>query len=381
MSSCVWPCVVSHRFDLFFSFECLYFLSILFISSVLLIILHVVETAEQKNPCAHAEWGVLPRGDTQPSHRLGAQPARQLRLLRNFCSDLPEWIRHIDTEPSYSCDAELDDELIGEALSSPQFTKEREAPANVRQTYHSHEESLLPSQSLSVGHVRTGDPCTNRVQICLKKRKSSRDLENERTRTLLERQKEQFLAEVRSEIQKRELQAERDRRRIQEINWNYWFSANGRVWPIQARSITTSRRAIRTKSGSSWNSYQEYARHGRIAEKSRVNGPGTFKKKIDWRPKHKLWSWEPEFRNYRMKSICMNDSRDFKDSESVRSGPSHVPNQPALLPPCRDPGGLLSRNNQPPDIWNSQGTSGNVFANPPSVFFVTFSRRIQSLDF
>ena len=61
---------------------------------------------------------------------------------------------------------------------------------------------------------------------------------------------------------------------------------------------------------------------------------------------------------------CMNDSRDFKDAESVRGGPSHVPSQPALLPPYRDPGGLLSRNNQPPDIWNSQSLSGNVFANP-----------------
>ena len=60
----------------------------------------------------------------------------------------------------------------------------------------------------------------------------------------------------------------------------------------------------------------------------------------------------------------MNDSRDFKDAESVRSGPSHVPSQPALLPPHRDPWRLLSRNNQPPDIWNSQGISGNVFAIP-----------------
>ena len=25
---------------------------------------------------------------------------------------------------------------------------------------------------------------------------------------------------------------------------------------------------------------------------------------------------------------CMNDSRDSKDAESVRSGPSHVPSQP-----------------------------------------------------
>ena len=35
---------------------------------------------------------------------------------------------------------------------------------------------------------------------------------------------------------------------------------------------------------------------------------------------------------------CLNDSRVFKDAESVRSGLSHVPSQPALFPPCRDPG-------------------------------------------
>ena len=63
---------------------------------------------------------------------------------------------------------------------------------------------------------------------------------------------------------------------------------------------------------------------------------------------------------------CINDSRVFKDAESVRSGPFHVPSQPALFPLYRGPGGLLSRNDQPPDIWNSQGISGNVFANPPA---------------
>ena len=60
----------------------------------------------------------------------------------------------------------------------------------------------------------------------------------------------------------------------------------------------------------------------------------------------------------------MNDLRDFKDAESVRRGPSHVPSQSAFFSPYRDPGGLLSRSNQPPDIWNSQGISGNFFANP-----------------
>ena len=40
---------------------------------------------------------------------------------------------------------------------------------------------------------------------------------------------------------------------------------------------------------------------------------------------------------------CMNDSRVFEDAESVRSGQPHVPSQPALFPPFRDPGGMLSR--------------------------------------
>ena len=72
---------------------------------------------------------------------------------------------------------------------------------------------------------------------------------------------------------------------------------------------------------------------------------------------------------------CLNDSRDFKDDESVSSGLSHVPSQPALIPPFRDPGGMLSRNDKPPDIWNAHGISGNVFCKSIGVF------SIQSLDF
>ena len=54
---------------------------------------------------------------------------------------------------------------------------------------------------------------------------------------------------------------------------------------------------------------------------------------------------------------CMNDSRDFKDVESERSGQSHVTSQAVFFPPFRDPGGMLSRslgmpsrNDGPPSI-------------------------------
>ena len=61
----------------------------------------------------------------------------------------------LDNLLSYSCDAEDDDEIIGKALSSPLFIQEREEPANLRQAYHSYEESLLPAQSI-FAHTSTG---------------------------------------------------------------------------------------------------------------------------------------------------------------------------------------------------------------------------------
>ena len=68
---------------------------------------------------------------------------------------------------------------------------------------------------------------------------------------------------------------------------------------------------------------------------------------------------------------CMNDSRDFQDAESVRSGQSHVANQPAFFPPHPVPGGMLSRSlgmpsrkDGPPSIWNTHGFAGHIFANP-----------------
>ena len=113
---------------------------------------------------------------------------------------------------------ELDDETIGRSLSSPLFIQERREPAGRRQAYHSPEESLLSSQSFSVCHSRTGRPVheLGSLSSCSRE-KPSRDSENERITILLERLKEQILAEVRTEIQKHEFQADSDRRSIQEL--------------------------------------------------------------------------------------------------------------------------------------------------------------------
>ena len=70
-------------------------------------------------------------------------------------SETPEIIfqeQSIDAVPSYLFDAELDDETFGRALSSPLFIQEREEPADRRQAYQSHLESLLPAQSFFRTH-------------------------------------------------------------------------------------------------------------------------------------------------------------------------------------------------------------------------------------
>ena len=68
---------------------------------------------------------------------------------------------------------------------------------------------------------------------------------------------------------------------------------------------------------------------------------------------------------------CMNDSKDFQDAESVRSGNSHVGSRPMSFPTHPIPEGMLRpsfislrRKEGLPCIWDTHGVSGNVFANP-----------------
>ena len=62
---------------------------------------------------------------------------------------------------------------------------------------------------------------------------------------------------------------------------------------------------------------------------------------------------------------CMNDSKDFQDAESIRSGDSHVTSQPGLFPKHPPFQGMLKpafisqrQIEEPPNIWD---ISGNVF--------------------
>ena len=83
---------------------------------------------------------------------------------------------------------------------------------------------------------------------------------------------------------------------------------------------------------------------------------------------------------------CMNDSKDFQEAESVRSGNSHVTSQPGVFPKHPPFVGLLrpsfsyrrDAHMGPPNIWDTSGISGNVFANPLASSWAPYPQELNS---
>ena len=83
---------------------------------------------------------------------------------------------------------------------------------------------------------------------------------------------------------------------------------------------------------------------------------------------------------------CMNDSKDFQDAESIRSGNFYVTSRPVSLPPHRIPEGMLrhsfmvpSRREGPPSIWDTWYV-GKRFCKSRCVIISTASSRIASME-
>ena len=82
---------------------------------------------------------------------------------------------------------------------------------------------------------------------------------------------------------------------------------------------------------------------------------------------------------------CMNDSKDFQDAESVRSGNSHVTSQPRVFPKHPPFEGMLRpsfisqrQTDGPPNIWDTSGISGNVFAHPQASSSAPYPQELNS---
>ena len=82
---------------------------------------------------------------------------------------------------------------------------------------------------------------------------------------------------------------------------------------------------------------------------------------------------------------CMNDSKDFQDAESIRSGNSHVTSPPGLFPRHPPFQGMLKpafvsqrQTEEPPNIWDTSSISGNVFAHPQTSSSAPYPQELNS---
>ena len=82
---------------------------------------------------------------------------------------------------------------------------------------------------------------------------------------------------------------------------------------------------------------------------------------------------------------CMNDSRDFRDAESICSGNPHVTSPPGLFPRHPPFEGLLKpafisqrQTEEPPNIRDTSGISGNVFAHPQASSSAPYPQELNS---
>ena len=81
----------------------------------------------------------------------------------------------------------------------------------------------------------------------------------------------------------------------------------------------------------------------------------------------------------------MNDSKDFMDAESICSGNPHVTSPPGLFPRHPPFEGLLKpafisqrQTEEPPNIRDTSGISGNVFAHPQTSSSAPYPQELNS---
>ena len=220
-----------------------------------------------------------------------------------------------------------------------------------RNTYSAHSKFSENTQAEKVVD-RSGKP-------------EERNSSNAQIRTLLDEQRQMIIAEYCEKIGHHELQAadaEEERRILREGLWRQQMDFR----EVHQQSLTEMEELRKFQSST----FDTIARRKLIEDQN---------------PILELSGRVQELQN---EVKCMNDSLDFQDAESVRSGNSHVTSRPVSFPPHPTLEGMLRhsfvsprRKEGPPSIWDTHGISGNVFCKSTCIFISSLSSRIESMEY
>ena len=132
--------------------------------------------------------------------------------------------------------------------------------------------------------------------------------------TLLDKQKEQILAECQARINRHEFQAARAeevQQRDQQLLQGQLSQQNLEVREAHQRSLTEMKELRKFQSST----------FGTIARRRLVEDLDT------------ILELSGRIQELQNEINCMNDSKEFQDAESIRSGNSHVTSRPVSFPP------------------------------------------------
>ena len=215
---------------------------------------------------------------------------------------------------------------------------------------------------------------------------------NAQIRTLLDRQREQILADCQAEIRRHEFQAYYDRRSIQKSSETI-ESQQEELHRAQAEELHRRDQQLLHEQllKQNWDLREAHEKSLKEMEELKKFQSSTFDTIARRRlveDQDTILELTGKIQELQNEINCVNDSRDFQDAESVRSGLSHVPSQPALLPPFRN-----SWRNAEPFFRNAEPERraakhlghawyiGKRFCRSSCVIFSTLSSRIASMEF
>ena len=201
----------------------------------------------------------------------------------------------------------MDDVTLGEMLTA----------AHRGQADYCVQGGMSVSQSSSVMFDGSGQPDGERM-VDRSGQPDERNSSNAQIRTLLEEQRQTIIVEYRENVGHHELHAalaEEERRLLQGQLWQQKLEFR----EAHQQSLTEMKELRKIQSST----FDTIARRKLIQDQNTILG---------------LSGRVQELQN---EVNCMNDSKDFQDAESVRSGNSHVTSRPVSFPPHPIPEGML----------------------------------------
>ena len=231
------------------------------------------------------------------------------------------YIELLDSPPLFSdkgfpADAEYDDAALEGMF--------REAHRVL--SHHSQREDLSVSRSSSSVSDRTGRPVGDRAG-----RPAEQSSQEAQIRTLLDKQKEQILAECQARFNGYEFQAAYDRRCLQKL---------GAIVDSQQEELHFAR-AEEVQQRDHQLLQEQLLQQNLELRQAHQKSLTEMKELRKFQRQDTILELSGRIQELQNEINCMSDSKEFQDAESARSGNSHVTSRPVSFPPHPIPEGML----------------------------------------